>query len=254
MKRLVSPAALAAGVMVFGAYALDARADTITYTQNIADFTSLPGVLSIPAPVTTTGSVYAPIAGGNGALGVVTIGSVDNIYRSPFENEFSGNGAVQASNGGWQLPGYAALAYSSIQANSSATYNTGLANTLSILWGSPDYYNTLTFWSGTDGTGTNLGSLSVTTEIGGVSGSLPLGIQTYGHDQMTFTDVDGTFLSVVLSSSVNAFEFANLTFGLNQNGLGAPLPAAFPLFAGGLGVIGLLARRRNRKKAAPVCA
>jgi hypothetical protein len=33
-----------------------------------------------------------------------------------------------------------------------------------------------------------------------------------------------------------------------------PLPAAFPLFAGGLGVIGLLARRRKRKNAAGLAA
>ena len=34
-----------------------------------------------------------------------------------------------------------------------------------------------------------------------------------------------------------------------NGGTATPLPAAFPLFAGGLGVIGLLARRRKRKNA-----
>jgi hypothetical protein len=33
-----------------------------------------------------------------------------------------------------------------------------------------------------------------------------------------------------------------------------PLPAALPLFAGGLGVIGLLARRKKRKAPAAVAA
>jgi hypothetical protein len=63
----------------------------------------------------------------------------------------------------------------------------------------------------------------------------------------------GTLLIDVLTSG------ASLTFlsGHNYSSAAAsatPLPAALPLFAGGLGVIGLLARRRKRKNAAAVAA
>jgi hypothetical protein len=122
--------------------------------------------------------------------------------------------------------------YTSIQTGGSATYNfAGPATGLSLLWGSPDSYNTLTFFSGLNGTGTDLFS---------ITGSL-LNIQTYGHDLVDFTMTGGTFESVVLASSGNAFEFADL-----QDALATPLPAAFPLFAGGLGMVGFFARRKKR--------
>jgi hypothetical protein len=63
----------------------------------------------------------------------------------------------------------------------------------------------------------------------------------------------GTLLIDVLTSN------ASLTFlsGHNYSSAAAsatPLPAALPLFAGGLGVIGLLARRRKRKASAALAA
>jgi len=46
-------------------------------------------------------------------------------------------------------------------------------------------------------------------------------------------------------------QFDNIKIVVNQSP--TPLPAALPLFAGGLGVIGLLARRRKRKDGTLVC-
>jgi hypothetical protein len=83
------------------------------------------------------------------------------------------------------------------------------------------------------------------------------------------SDLDGSFPGV--SSDIIALALRNSIsetgdrqdisrfFGLNDNTIlvqsditdtATPLPAALPLFAGGLGVIGLLARRRKRKAAA----
>lgn len=68
--------------------------------------------------------------------------------------------------------------------------------------------------------------------------------------------------NVVLESSdagfkeLKHFQISDLQLVCTENcggggpGLATPLPAALPLFAGGLGVIGLLARRRKRKSAA----
>ena len=62
---------------------------------------------------------------------------------------------------------------------------------------------------------------------------------------MNFQTLDGFFNSVVLSSTDYAFEFANLT--AYDPPTVTPLPAALPLFATGLGALGLLGWRRNKK-------
>ncbi|HEY5504498.1 MAG TPA: VPLPA-CTERM sorting domain-containing protein [Sedimentisphaerales bacterium] len=49
--------------------------------------------------------------------------------------------------------------------------------------------------------------------------------------------------------SAETFTFNNVTTGGGTLGT-TPLPAALPLFATGLGVMGLVARRRKRKSAA----
>jgi hypothetical protein len=257
MKPRFHQASLVAGILALSAFAHDAGAASITFQQDASDFTTLPSLSSVTnaAPVSITGTVYAPNTNNVGALGTLT-GSVANQWRSPFENATSINGGTSTGvgNGGYGLPGWNSLPYSSVQAGGSATYNVGLANTLNILWGSPDSYNTLAFYSGVPSNSTFLGSLSATAGLGIVSGVFPLEIQTYGHDQMTFTDNGGSFEYVVLSSSTNAFEFADLTAGYTQTQLPTPLPAALPLFASGLGAMGLLGWRKRRKNGAAAAA
>jgi hypothetical protein len=188
-----------------------AQAATFTYTE---DLVSVPGSTSNLAPTSTTGTVQ-----------IETV-SISDVTRSPFEN-FNGTPG----------PGYG-LAYTSINTGSALySFNTPM-NALSILWGSPDSYNTLSFYGSNNGTGTPLFS---------ITGSSLL-IQTYGHDLVTFLDLDGFFNSVLLSSTGYSFEFANLTAYDPPSTV--PLPAALPLFATGLGALGLLGWRRKRKAAA----
>jgi hypothetical protein len=188
-----------------------ARAATFNYTE---DLVSVPGSTSNPAPTSVTGVVQTETV------------SISGVTRSPFEN-------FNATPG----PGYG-LAYTSINIGSALySFNTPM-NALSILWGSPDSYNTLSFYGSNDGTGTPLYS---------VTGSSLL-IQTFGHDLVTFLDLDGFFNSVLLSSTGFSFEFANLT--VSDPPTATPLPAALPLFATGLGALGLLGWRRKRKNAA----
>lgn len=212
---------------------------------------TLPGSSTNPAPSSTFGTVYAPNNGTNGALGTV-FGSIAGVYRSPFENVSVGS--ISTDGSGHALPGYNSLTlpYSSVEGcgNCSATYNAGPlgANTLSFLWGSPDSYNTLTFL---DKNGNVIGSITGTgVTTGPASFNAVDGLitpQTYGHDQVTFTD-SSLFYAVVLSSTTNAFEFADLSINLISTELQqTPLPATLPLFASGLGALGLLGWRRKRR-------
>jgi hypothetical protein len=198
----------------------DARALPITFTQDTADFTLLTEPTSSTNP---TVSSFSPVVYAPGAAGTIT-GSSSSQFRSPFENFATPSTGV----GNW-----ASLPYSSVEAGASATYTFTTTNTLSILWGSPDTYNSLEFL---------LSGTPIETFTGG-----DLAIQTYGHDQVDFTDTVGLFNEVILTSQANAFEFADLTSGPGVTVAPTPIPGALPLFATGLGALGMLGWRRKKK-------
>ena len=188
-----------------------AQAVTFSYTE---DLVTVPTSVSNVMPTSSTGTVVETL-------------SIPGVTRSPFEN-------FNATPG----PGYGS-AYISINIGSALySFNTP-ENTLSIFWGSPDSFNTLSFYASKDGTGTPLFSLTGSSLL----------IQGYGHDLVNFQTLDGFFNSVVLSSTGYSFEFANLTAydPPTVNVAVTPLPAALPLFATGLGALGLIGWRRNKK-------
>ena len=231
---------IAAAITGFAMISVPANAVTVDIVnQSTADFTTSTLPLTSVSPFTsqTTGTVYFGVTG-----------SSPDIYRSPFENVSVGVSNPDG-NGGYVLPGYDNLPYTSVQANSTATYTfAGEASSLSLLWGSPDSYNYIEFFSGPNGTLNGPGLEGI------ISGSA-LPFQTYGHDQLTLA-LDGGlhFESVLLySSGSNAFEFANLLARVNLDQVvplqPTPLPGALALFAGGLGMIGLVAGRKKRRTA-----
>jgi hypothetical protein len=232
MNNRIMKVLLPSSALLFSFFVANAQADTITYTQDGSDFTTLPSAWTPLTPTSETGTVY-----------VTEYGSVASVYRSPYENVSVGT--IPTDGGGWALAGYQALPYTSIEANGSATYDFGgPENQLTILWGSPDLYNTLTFL---DQNGNPIGSLTAGSTAPIVTGD-PLTPQTLGHDFLTFLDT-GFFYGVVLTTGQNAFEFADLQANLVIDG-GAnttPLPTALPLFASGLVAMGLLGWRRKRK-------
>src|SRR5689334_21281241 len=215
-RRLSS--ALLLGALVFGVS--QANAAVIIASQDTADFTILtnPGSFN-PPPNTQT------------PPGIVTFPqfSSTGVTRSPFENANQTQGF-----------GYGQF-YTNIAAGGTATWNTPSLTQLSILWGSPDDYNTLTFFSAANGGGANLGSFT----------GANLALETVGHDTVVFTS-DIPILSVVLSTTQNAFEFTNLTVcGPQTEGCSpvfTPLPAALPLFVSGLGSLGLFGYWRKKKQ------
>src|SRR6516225_3483808 len=185
-----------------------AQAVTFSFTE---DLVTVPTSGSNVMPTSSTGTV------------VLETLSIPGVTRSPFEN-------FNATPG----PGYGS-AYISINIGSAlSSFNTP-ENSLSIFWGSPDSYNTLSFYASKDGTGTPLFSLTGSSLL----------IQTYGHDLVNFQTLDDFFNSVVLSSTWYSFEFTNLT--AYDPPTVTPLPAALPLFATGLGALGLLGWRRKKK-------
>jgi hypothetical protein len=161
--------------------------------------------------------------------------SVGGAYRSPYE----------LPNGSGMEDGYAGTPFTSVRGGSVA-YNFATGQTgLSILWGSPDSYNTLEFWSGqTLADGTTQGSL-----LGTIIGSALGDPQALGHHYMTFGfDDSSEFLSIVLRSTTAAFEFAALTTSGPAGEAQLPLPPALILF--GSALVGLVTLGRRRRQGA----
>jgi hypothetical protein len=226
MRPIFHAAAAIVGAFVVCASSYDASATTVGISSQ--DIVNLPPIGSIVDPTPAPG----PFTFGSVLTGL-TGPSVGGRYRSPFE-DYSFPNTIP--------PGYLSVPYTSIGSfgPGSAAYNfNSPQTTLVALWGSPDSYNILTFYNGLNGTGAPEG-----TFIGN-----DLLIQGNGHDLVTFLATGGTFLSVVLSSNQAAFEFA----GVDSQ---TPLPAALPLFATGLGVIGYFSAWRRKKSMAhaPVAA
>jgi hypothetical protein len=125
----------------------------------------------------------------------------------------------------------------------SATYNVN-SNSFTLLWGSPDPYNQIAFFTGSNGTGTLLDVIGGnTTNYNG--SNLACFASTCADtlfDLVTFVASGGNIGSVVLTDAGAAFEF-----GFDPSPAATPLPAALPLFATGLGALGLLGWRRKRK-------
>ena len=154
-------------------------------------------------------------------------GSMGGVERSPFE----GTGISDADG-----------AYTSIEGNGSATFNLS-GNQLSLIWGSPDSYNNLSFYSGLNGLGTFLGTINGSS------------IAPANGTSFSFVTVSGlgNFGSFTLSNSPNINAFEVSTFNVSS----VPLPAAFPLFGAallGLGMLGFGAKRKAASSAAALAA
>ncbi|MBP1805944.1 hypothetical protein [Rubellimicrobium aerolatum] len=143
-----------------------------------------------------------------GAFAHNVTGSVTNVRLSPWA------GTSLAATG----------IYSAV--SGLVSYNVGRSRSLSLLWGSPDTWNTISFYLGS--------SLVDSYTPSGVNGT------NLSQSLATFTNIgsQGVFDRVTLASSQPAFEYANLSVA------SVPVPAGAVLLSSALGGLLLLRRRR----------
>ncbi len=225
----------------------------------LVGLTALFAVIGLPsghasATTLTTGSQVSPNTSrlliGSG----VTLGAVNNAPESTGANPSDPLGwdpwGSTDTNSQWLSVG------GCCGGTSSAIFNVSgpAANNFSLLWGSPNSDNTITLWSGANGTGTEVATVTFVDGIGfyvdGVLSAQPYGPNTTGsgYIESIFTSTT-LFESAVLTNDIGGFEVADVSASYLQTGLQSetPLPATLPLFATGLGGLGLLGWRRKRK-------
>lgn len=177
---------------------------------------------------------------GNGVLESTTTGN----YAEPYHD----NSQYLAVLGGAPAVG---------TGSSEAVTFSGIFNTLGLYWGSMDTYNSIAFYNNTGLIDTVTGSQAAAAVP--PPGTTATGAQTSDLNNrfITISDIGGQnldFTYVIIESSTNSFELDNLAWGDVRGANATPLPAALPLFATGLGVLGLFSRRRKRNAVSPVAA
>jgi hypothetical protein len=219
MNRLLCSTALACGIVLFG---VASGANAVTFTENFYNSGSNPNapVFSTVAPTSFTPTFAQNVTG-----------SIGGVERSPYET----------NTDGFTGTAYSVLAAGGHAGGSTATYNLlSGATSFQILWGSPDSYNHIQFWTGANGTGTQTtfsGTDLVCFGFGHNCNQLAWDVVTF-----SFTGIGSI---VLIDDGDAAFEY-----GLNGVPSSTPLPGALWLFGTVVaGAAGASRLRRQRKAA-----
>lgn len=217
MKLHYASAALVASAVVLCAFSQSAGATTVSITGQ--DFTGNAPLEGTPTPVSGAGPVFSQSV----------TGSISNVELSPyaFNTGPGADGTLAQTN----------AAYSVLDAGggaqSDAIYNLN-SSSFTLLWGSPDSYNEVEFFTGADAGGTLIAEFNGTDLT-----CYTTTCTDTGFDLTTFTASGGLIGSVeLIDTGTQAFEY----------GIETPLPAALLPFATGLVLIGFSARRRKRQR------
>jgi hypothetical protein len=243
MKLRCYSAAMAAGSLALCGMSPSANAASVML---FSDVTTLPAGF-IPFDPTPNNTVGSYIHG--------ETGDHANAAISPYDGTPFGPGGA---NDPYEVIGYGGAHFGSAPGAALFEVPTG-TTTITILWGSPDPYNIMTFLTGActtvagcvpNGTTNKLVATYTGTKVPLVPAIEPPGSPDAGFNYVTF-DVSGISSIVLTDTGKAAFEFANIEFSSGGNINPTPLPAALPLFAGRLGLLGLFVRKRRK---APLAA
>ena len=228
-------------------------------------YTILSAGLWSSGPTTQPGGVTLLSLGTNGTSNTLvtstgfTVNGISltfNAASNPASGEYAGTSAgnfssVFGTNDGKTNYLAAGGINNSVPGSVTATYGSAQTS-LTLLWGTVDGEagprNAITTTSGGDViTGAEILAACGTTTCGdGFGHTLSGAYDVY----VTISGLSSFTSATFTDSAAAAFEFdLAVPLGGGTAG-GTPLPAALPLFAGGLGMLGLLARRRKQKKTA----
>lgn len=189
------------------------------------------GFLLGATPTDLTYSIGAPALAPN-----IDLGTTPQLILGPTSSILPGG--VNTVNDTSPTGTLYANSYIAVQGpNGSSTFTIAPAqNTFGFTWGTIDNYNTLTLTDSRNVVYTITGDNLINNILGSV-----------GHvtqTDVTFTDLLGTLVSAVFSSTQNAFEVAN--FGTTVVPVGnVPLPASLPLYLAA--IVGLALYARSKK-------
>jgi hypothetical protein len=234
--------------LVFAALMFGAAtaAHALSYTVTGGSFSSQAGAFTVDfgvSPINNTG----PVAGSSVANSLLLSGSGGGINYSYTDGAlFNFDGTSSLPSGVSARPvgstgNFWSIGVSPAAQNGPGKVNLGAgASYYGFLWGSPDKagWNTVSFYNGT-------------TLLGSFGGSAilvpPNGDQSYAKYFNVFAGAGEVITGVTFSANQNAFETDNHAFIAAAP---IPEPEIYAMMAAGLGLMGFVARRRQRTQAA----
>ena len=217
LYRSTAVAALAAGSL--WAFSQGASAANVSITAEVSTGNAPLEVMTTPA--SESGDFIQSLTG--------TANRSDALSPYAFNTGAGSDGTAAATNAS-----YSALGAVGGSPVGSATYNVN-SSSFSFLWGSPDAYNQVEFFSGANGTGSSEGIFTGADLACFISGTC----KDTGFDLVTFLASGGDIGSVVLTNStLHAFEF-------NVDPAATPLPSAIYLFGSVFGAAYWISRRKR---------
>lgn len=163
------------------------------------------------------------------------LGATEETFESGLPSNYSGGGIFSASvhkvasRPAGSTGNFLSFGVSGSQSSTGVVDLGKGASYFGFLWGSPDKYNSVTFFDGLTALGTFDGSAIVNPTKGSNGSTRFFNV---------FAGAGEVITSVVFKSGKNAFETDNHAV------VAVPEPATYAMLLAGLGMVGLLARKR----------
>ena len=231
----------------------------MTFKTSATGFIVAAGMLGLSVSLVEAGTISMGFVGLNNGT------YVNNYYNGGFASDGAGPGPnygvvfsnanvlnEYANNEGLLVPGPNSITFLS-GSGSIMNVASGFTTGFSFTYSAPFFTGDVYVYSGLNGTGTLLATLVLpaTSNGSGTPGCMGHNYCPTYPEGVTFA---GTAESVNFSGTADYIIYDNITLGSGTPITTTPLPAALPLFATGLGAMGLFGWRKKRKAAAAVAA